>query len=68
MKLCLNCLETYKLVGDIKVQKTSNTYRGTDHYTKTVQLCKACADAFEDGDFKTLHDRYSDERTVRRDG
>lgn len=63
MTLCLNCLEETTQrptpVGhDIGSQRDPN-YR-------TVQLCEVCSDALVDGHFDVLHERYNQERTIRR--
>lgn len=64
MNLCLNCLQGDAAPVDVGPEEGSQR----DPYRRTVALCPACTDALTSGRLDVLHERYSSERTVRREG
>lgn len=70
MKLCDNCLEPGNLesahpIQDVPVGKDIGSQR--DPERRKVALCGLCADALTAGDWRTIHERYSETNTILRD-
>jgi hypothetical protein len=60
LNLCLNCLEP----GAVPVPIGGPKGHQMDQYYEEVQLCPVCKAALEEGDFRTLSNRFAEQRTV----
>lgn len=63
MMLCLNCLQPGAVSVEVGPEKGSQR----DPYREKLPLCEECRDALLYGSFDVLHERYSAERTIRRE-
>lgn len=64
MHICSNCLENFTGVQPVPVGNERGSQM--DPTRNTVDLCNDCATALVKGDFKKLHERYSETRTITR--
>lgn len=62
--LCTNCL-TYSDVYGVEVGNDKGSQR--DPYREKLTLCNDCSVALTGGRLDVFHERYSDERTVKRE-